>query len=364
MFSFSMTKEQKMVSNEVANLVRGVVTDDAHAMDENGLIPDAVLQKAWELGASVSMVPEEYGGHGMKDSPVETSIIIEEMAFSDMAFAVAATTPSLFINPLVKMGTKAQQKKYLSLYCRDEYPFCTLALNEPHFAADVSDLRTTATKKGDFYCLSGKKCFVPMADKAGHILVAASLKDENNLFIVAGDNPGIKISEKEKTLGCYALPVYEIEIADCHVPADDRLGGEAGCDYNLFIQKTRVGMAALAAGIAKASYEFAREYAMGRVQFGEPIVNRQSVAFMIAEMAYEVDSLRLFAQKAASKLAAGEDISRDSYLAKMYAGEMCMKIADYGVQLMGGHGYIREYPVERYYRNARGISILEGMAIV
>ncbi len=203
-----------------------------------------------------------------------------------------------------------------------------------------------------------------MADKAGHMLVAASLDGVINLFIVSGDNPGIEVSEREKTLGCYSLPLFEIEFNDCEVPASDQLGGEEGCDYNSFIQKTRVGMASMAAGIAKASYEFALEYAKGREQFGEPIVHRQSVAFMLAEMAYEVDSIQLLAQKAASKLAVGEDITRDAYLAKLYAGEMCMKVADYGVQLMGGHGYIREYPVERYYRNARGISILEGMAIV
>ena len=364
MFSFSMTKEQKMVSKEVAKLVKGVVTENAHEMDENGIIPDDALQKGWDLGSSVSIVPEAFGGHGMEDSPVETSIILEELAYGDMAYAIAATSPSLFIHPLVKMGTEEQKEKYLPLYCKEDFNACTLALNEPHFASDVADLKTTAVKKDDTFILNGKKCFVPMADKAGHMLVAASLDGVNNLFIVAGDNPGIVISEREKTLGCYALPLFEVELTDCAVAAADRLGGDDGCDYNFFIQKTRVGMAAMAAGVAKASYEFAKEYAKGREQFGQPIVYRQSVAFMLAEMAYEVDSIQLIAQKAASKLAVGEDVTRDAYLAKLYAGEMCMKVADYGVQLMGGHGYIREYPVERYYRNARGVSILEGMAIV
>ncbi len=364
MFSFSMTKEQKMVSREVAKLVKGVVAESAHEMDENGIIPEAALQKGWELGASVSLVPEDLGGHGMEDSPVETSIILEELAYGDMAYAIAATSPSLFIHPIVKMGTEDQKNKYLPLYCKDEFNACTLALNEPHFAADVIDLKTTAEKQGESYIINGKKCFVPMADKSGHMLVAASLNGVNNLFIVSGDNPGLKISEREKTLGCYALPMFEIEFKDCKIAVDDRLGGEDGCDYNFFIQKTRVGMASMASGVAKASFEFAKEYAKGREQFGQPIVYRQSVAFMLAEMAYEVDSIQLIAQKAASKLAAGEDVTRDAYLAKFYAGEMCMKVADYGVQLMGGHGYIREYPVERYYRNARGVSILEGMAIV
>ncbi len=364
MFGFSMSKEQKMVSREVSKLVKGLVTDSAHEMDENRDIPGDVIQKAWELGASVSAVPEEYGGHGMEDSPIESIIVLEELAYGDMAFAVAATSPSLFINPVRTMGTEEQKKKYLPLYCRENFTAATLALNEPHFGADVVSLKTTAVKKGENYVIDGVKCFVPMADQAGHMLVAASLDGQNNLFIVARDNPGITVCEREKNMGCYALPTFEVEFKQCSVPAEDRLGGENGCDYNRFIQKTRVAMAAMAAGIARASYEFAKEYARGRVQFGEPIVHRQSVAFMLAEMAYEVDSIRLMAQKAASELATGKDVARSSYLAKVYAGEMAMKVADFGVQIMGGHGYIREYPVERYYRNARGIGILEGMAIV
>lgn len=364
MFGFSMSKEQKMVSKEVSKLVKGLVVDNAHEMDESKEIPDDVIQKAWELGAAISLVPEEYGGHGMDDAPVDSTIILEAMAAGDLAFTVAVMCPSLFINPLVKMGTEEQKKKYLPLYCTDEYKACTLALNEPHFGADVMDLKTTAVKKGDSYVINGAKCFVPMADKAGHMLVAASLDGVNNLFIVAGDNPGITISEREKNQGLYALPTFEIEYKDCEVPAADRLGGDAGCDYNLLIQKTRVGMAAMAAGVARASYEFSKDYAKGRQQFGEPIVNRQSIAFMLAEMAYEVDSIKLLAQKAASELQVGKDIARSSYLAKMYAGEMALKVTDYGVQILGGHGYIREYPVERYLRNARGIGILEGMAIV
>jgi alkylation response protein AidB-like acyl-CoA dehydrogenase len=364
MFGFSMSKEQKMVSKEVAKLVKGLVIDHAHEMDESGTIPADAIQKAWGLGASVSMVPEAYGGYGMDDSPVDSTIILEEMAYGDMAFAVAALAPSLFINPLVSMGTEDQQKTYLPLYCKETYTACTLALNEPHFGADVMALKTTAKKSGDTYVINGTKCFVPMADTAGHMLVAASLDGQNNLFIVAGDNPGLTVSEREKNLGCYALPTFEVTLTDCTIPASDRLGGEAGCDYARFIQKTRVGMAAMAAGMARASYEFAKGYARERVQFGEPIAHRQSIAFMLAEMAYEVDAIRLLAQKAASELAAGKDVARSSYLAKMYAGEMAMKVTDFGVQIMGGHGYIREYPVERYYRNARGISILEGMAIV
>jgi alkylation response protein AidB-like acyl-CoA dehydrogenase len=364
MLNFAMSKQQEMVKKEVAKLVKAIVTENAHDMDEGGAIPAESIQKAWELGFSTNPVPEVYGGAGLDDSPLESAIVLEELAFGDMAFAVAVTAPSLFISPLAKMGTEAQKKKYLPLACKEKFSPCTLAINEPRFAFDVADLKTTAEKKGAAYVINGKKCFVPLAAQSSHIMVAAAVDGKNQLFIVDAKNPGLKIGEREKTLGMYALEMYPVSLENCEVPADDKLGGEDGCNYDLLLQRARVAMSAMAVGVVNASYEFAREYAKTREQFGEPICYRQSVAFMLAEMAYEVDAMRLMAWKAASKLEAGKDAAREAYLAKMYAGEMAMKIADYGVQIMGGHGYIREYPVERYYRNARSFSTVEGLSSI
>lgn len=364
MFSLEMSKEQKMIKSEVSKLVKDVVIENVKEMEEKGTIPRNTLQKAWELGASVSMVAEDLGGFGMDDSPVTTAIILEELAYGDMSFAVSTTLPSLLISPLVAMGTEAQQKKYLPLFCEESYHPCTLAINEPSFDFDASALKTTAEKRGSFFVLTGTKCFVPQAQEATHILVAASLDGTGNLFMVDRDTPGLTIGEREKNLGLYALDTYEITLDNCEIPAENRLGGEDGCDYDTFIAKTRIGMSAIGTGISRASFEFAMNYAKDRVQFGEPIVHKQSVAFMIAEMAYEVEAMRLMTWKAASRLEAGKDAGRESYLAKLYVGEQTMRVTDFGVQLLGGHGYIREYPVERYYRNGRGISIIEGMATV
>ncbi|OQX61656.1 MAG: acyl-CoA dehydrogenase [Desulfococcus sp. 4484_241] len=364
MINFSMSKQQEMIKKEVAKLVKDIVIDNAHDMDENGEIPQESIQKAWELGVSVSMVPEEFGGYGMADSPLETSLVLEELAFGEMAFAVAVTTPSLFIGPVARMGTEEQKKKYLPLVCTEKYPYCTMAMNEPRFGFDAISLKTAAEKKNGSYVINGEKCFVPMAAKASHMLVAADLDGKPNLFIVNTDNPGVKVGDREKTLGLYALEMNRVVFENCEIPAEDRLGGEEGCDYDSVLQRTRTAMAAIAAGVTNASYQFAREYAKTRVQFGEPIAHRQAVAFMLAEMAYEVDAIRLMAWKSASALEAGKDAKRQSYLAKMYAGEMGMKICDYGVQVLGGHGYIREYPVERYYRNARAFANLEAIATV
>lgn len=364
MISFGMSKEQKMIKDEVANLVKGIVADNVKDMDAKGEIPAESIQKAWELGISISGIPEEYGGYGMKDSPIETAVILEELAYGDMAFTIAVTAPSLFIGPVNAMGTAEQKKKYLPIYCKDTYVPCSLAINEPHFGFDAVNLKTTAEKKNGSYILNGSKCFVPVARKASHLLVAASLEGKNNLFIVSGDNPGMEVSDRERNLGLYSLETHEIQLNNCEVPAEDRLGGENGSDYDLMLQKTRIAMAAIGTGVSRASYEFAKEYAKDRVQWGEPIVHRQAISFMLAEMAYETDAMRFMAWKAASRLEAEGNAKREAYLAKLYAGEMTMKITDYGVQIMGGHGYVRDYPEERYYRNGRGIGILEGMATV
>ncbi len=364
-FSFSMSEEQSSMKDTVAKLVKSMVAGNpAHDMDEERKLSREIIDKVWEMGATVSMVPEEYGGYGMGYSPIMNTIFLEELACGDMALAIAATLPSMFIFTILDMGTEEQKKKYLPLYCDASYKTSTVAINEPRFQFDPVSLETKAQKKDGKYILNGKKCFVPMAKDSGHVLVAADVDGKMDLFVVEGSNPGFKIGDREKNLGLYALETYPVALENCEVSAEDRIGGDKGCDYSRFLQKTRIAMSAIGTGISRASFEYARDYAKERVQFGEPIASRQSIAFMIAEMAYEVDAMRLMTWKAASAVEAGRDAKRESYLAKLYAGEMTMKITDYGVQILGGHGYIRENPVERYYRNGRGIAILDGMAMV
>lgn len=364
-FGFSMSEEQSSMKDTVAKLIKSMVAGNpAHDMDEERKLSREIIDKIWELGATISTVPEEYGGYGMEYSPVMNTIFLEELAAGDMALAIAATLPSTFIYTILHMGTEEQKKMYLPLYCDPAYKACTVAINEPRFKFDAVSLETKAEKKDGKFVINGKKCFVPMANDSGHILVAANADGKMELFIIDRNNPGLKIGEREKNLGLYALETYPVTLANCEVSATDRVGGETGCNYSRFLQNTRIAMAAIGTGVSRASYEYAREYAKERVQFGEPIASRQAIAFMIAEMAYEVDAMRLMTWKAASALEAGRDAKKEAYLAKLYAGEMTMKLTDYGVQILGGHGYIRENPVERYYRNGRGIAILEGMATV
>jgi acyl-CoA dehydrogenase len=363
-FSFGMSEEQRTMKETIARLVKGVIADNAHDMDEKKAIPAEFIQKVWELGATISPIPEELGGYGMEYSPIMNAIILEELAAGDMALAIAATLPSSFLYPIMEMGTDEQKKKYITPYCDASYKACTVAINEPRFKFDAVSMETKAEKKGGAYVINGKKCFVPMANNSAHMLVAASVDGTGNLFIVSKDNPGVKIGEREKNLGLYALETYPVSFENCEVPESDRLGGSNGCDYGKFLQKSRIALSAIGTGVSRASFEYARDYSKERVQFGEAIACRQSIAFMIAEMAYEVDGMRLLTWKAASALEAGKDAKRESFLAKIFAGDATMKITDYGVQILGGHGFIRDHPVERYYRNGRGIAILEGMATV
>lgn len=363
-FSFALSEEQRTMKETVARLMKGLVADKAHEMDENIAIPAECLQKTWDLGAAVSVIPEEYGGFGMEYSPVMNTVIIEELAAADMGVAIAAMAPAMFLFPLLEMGTEEQKKKYIPPYCDPVFKPSTVAINEPRFRFDAACMQTAAVKKNGSYVINGSKCFVPLARESEHILVAANADGRPGLFIVSRDNPGMIIGEREKNLGIYALETYPVTFENCEVPASDMLGGSGGCDFPAFLRKSRVALSAIGTGVSRASFEYARDYAKERIQFGEAIATRQAVAFIIAEMAYEVDAMRLMTWKAASALEAGQDARRESYLAKMYAGQMTMKITDYGVQVLGGHGFVRDHPVERYYRNGRGIAILEGMATV
>ena len=364
MFDLSLSKEQKMVKDSFSKLVKDLIADNAHEMDEAGEIPISSIQKAWELGCSVSGVPEEYGGYGMEDSPILSTLVLEELAYGDMAYAVAVTAPSLFITPINDMGTEDQKKALLPNACTDDYSVFTMAMCEPHFGFDAVSLKTTAEKKNGSYVLNGTKCFAPCASQAEKMLVSASLDGANNLFVVDKGTTGLSIGEKEKNLGLYSLETNTVTLENCEVPSEARIGGDKGVDYDRVMARSRVAMAAMAAGMCRCSLDIVKQYALEREQFGEPIAYRQSIAFMIAEMAYETDAIRLLAWQAASRLEAGKSAKREAYLAKLYAGEMAMKICDYGVQILGGHGYIREMNVERLYRNARCISCLESLSMV
>ncbi len=364
MISFSPTEEQQMI----VNMVKQFATDEMRKIyrecDESGEVPQRLIETAWGLGLTSSCIPEGYGGAGGERSVLTGALIAEELAWGDLSMAMHILCPSLFVLPILEMGTEEQKKKYLPMFCGAKFTAATAALIEPKFNFDPNELSTTARRDGNNYILNGEKCYVPLAAESEAILVYAAEDGQTQGFIVEKGTPGLEIKEREKNMGIKALATYELSLKDCRVPRENRLGGEKACDFNRLLNCSRVALATMAVGVAKASYEYARDYAKTRVAFGEPIASRQAIAFMLAETAIEIDATRLMVWEAAWMLDKKMEATRESSLVKLYADDMVMTATDRGVQILGGHGYIREHPVELWFRNGRGFATFDGMAMV
>ncbi len=364
MISFEPNEEQQMIIDAVRRFATNDVRTVYREAEEEEKIPTDIIQKGWEIGLIPGNIPEEAGGFGESHSAVTGALFAEELGWGDLAIATHLLAPSLVAVPLVLCGTPAQKEAYLPLFCDMDYKAATAALTEPRLDHDPFDLQTSAVLDGDEYVLNGQKCLVPLAEGADLILVYANEDGQTRAFIVEKDTPGLTVGEREKNMGIQGLATYRLSLEDCRLPQENKLGGEGGCDVELILNHSRVALSALAVGLARASYEYALDYAKEREAFGEPIAHRQAIAFMLAEMAIDIDAARLMAWEAAWKLDQGKDATREAYLAKQFADDMVMKVTDCGVQILGGHGYIREFPVELWFRNGRGFAAFDGLAIV
>ncbi len=368
MISFGPTEEQELIRDTVREFALAEMRDIARDADEKSELSDEFLQTSWELGLVNSSIPEEYGGGGMDRSPVTSVIVQEELGYGCASLAAAALAPSLFIHPLLDFGTDEQKEKYLPLFAQSEFHAASLALQESTFAFDPGSLRTIAEPKGDGYTLTGTKRLVPLGDRASHFLVVARTGARAGLadleaFIVPRDASGLTISEDaEKTLGLKSLPCAKLTLESVEVAAEDRLGGTAGIDGARLLNACRVGSLALALGISRAMMELAIPYAKERVAFGQPIAQKQAIAFMLADMQIEMNTMRWMIWKAASMLENGLDATRATALARTYVVREVMKAVDNGLQVFGGHGFIRDYPVEMWYRDTRTVTVLDALA--
>lgn len=365
MISFGPTEEQDVAREAMREFAAAAMRPLARPSDEAGEVPDDFLAQAWQLGLTSTQIPEAFGGGGEARSPVTNALVLEELAFGDAGLALAALAPSLFAMPVVEFGTDAQKRELLPAFCGERYHAASLALVEPGPCFDPVGLRTVAERKGDGWVLSGAKCFVPMADRASHFLVLARTGDGVGLeavqaFVVPRDAAGLAISAPEKKLGLKALPTGALALERVELPAAARLGGDAGCDARRIVNLSRTALGAVLVGLSRAVMEYAIPYAKDREAFDEAIARKQAIAFTLADMRIEVDAMRWLVWKAASRLEQGRDATREAHLARGYCARQAMKIADDGVQVLGGHGFIREHPVELWYRNARTLGVLEG----
>ena len=359
LFDLSRDDDQRMNQDTMerfaANEIRAVAKD----ADEAGATPEGFYDKTAELGLSLLPIPEALGGAGMARSPVSNVLNAEDLAWGDLALTLGAITPQAFVNTLLDQGTDAQREKYLPRFCEGTFVAATTALMEARATFDPMEPTCTATESEGGYTLNGSKCMVPLGESAELVLVVATLEGHGPAaFIVEGSPAGMS-RVREEHMGLRTLELAGLTFDNVQVPAEALLGG-GSFDLQRFVDLSRIGLCALAVGCCQGVLDYVKEYVNERVAFGEPISNRQAVAFMVADMAIELEAMRLMTWRAASQAEQGLDFHEQAYLAKVACAEHAMKIGTDGVQLLGGHGFCREHPVEMWYRNLRAIGILEG----
>lgn len=364
MYSFEPTEEQKMLVDTVARYASSNLRPASHDADEECQLPINLIKKGWGLGVLQASMPETYGGFG-EHSAVTGVLAAEELAYGDLAGAISVMSPGLFAIPILLAGSEEQNKEYLPPIVEGDWTPYTAALIEPFYDNDPNDLKTTATLDGDVYVISGDKSYVPYAMDAKAMIVYAALDGKTQGFIVPNGQAGVGVRERHKMLGINALPVYTVKFDDVRVPVTNRLGGPDGHDFSSILASFWLASAALALGVSKGALEYAINYAKEREVFGMKVAQKQAIAFMLAEMATEIEAIRVLAWEAAWLLDKGkEDAYKQAYLAFTGAADMAMMVTDRAVQILGGHGYIREHPVEKWMREGRSFASLPGLAII
>ncbi len=363
LFDLTPTEEQQMIRAAAGEFAAEQLRPVAPEADSLCLPPDGLLKRATaELGIAYVGIPAELGGAGTERSAVTGALIAEALAHGDMGLAVALLAPSAVSTALVLWGNETQQATYLPAFAADDAPGAALAVLEPHALFDPFALRTTARRVGNGYRLDGVKSLVPGASTAELFVIAADIPGEGPaLFLVESASAGLGVSA-EPSMGLRPANLGQIHLDGVTVGPAGKLA--AGADYRDCIRLSRVGWASLAVGTAQAVLDYVIPYVNEREAFGEPISNRQSVAFLVADIGIELEGMRLATYRAASRAEQGKPFAREAALARTLTAEYGMKIGSDGVQLLGGHGFVKEHPVERWYRDLRAAGLMEGVVLV
>ena len=356
LFDLSLSEEQQMIQDSIRAYASEVVRGLAHDADENKQLPENFLEDISALGLNLFSVPESMGGAATSYSPTTSAIIAEELARGDFTLAYATLAPVAVANALVRWGTEAQKNQWLPRWAEEKPVRATIAVQENHPLFDANKLGTKASKSGNGYVLNGIKTLVPFGGKVDLYLVAASLRGKPRLFIVPGNTPGLKF-KAAPAMGVRAAETGTLTLDGVKVGADALLGGSDSktnkFNYQEFIALGQLHWCALAIGTGQAALDYSINYANERIAFGEPISHRQSVAFMISNMAIEIDAMRLMVWRAAALAEKGQAFQREAYLAQILCQDKAMEIGTNAVQILGGHGFTKEHPAERWYRDLR-----------
>jgi acyl-CoA dehydrogenase len=360
---FTLTDEQKALREMAHDFAEKEMRPVAWEYDKDGTWPEEVLRKAWELGLMNSHISEEYGGPGA--SYMDGALIEEELGWGCSGIGTSIACNGLATAPIQLGGSEEIKKQYLGMLSED-FKLASFCLTEPDAGSDVSGMRTTAVRQGDKYVINGSKCFITNGGYADFYTVYAKTdKDAGHrgisAFVVPRDDT-VTVDKKEDKMGQRASNTATITFNDTEVPAANLLGEENhGFKLAMMtLDRTRPGVAAMAVGIARAAFEFATDYSKERIQFGVPIAMHQAIQFMIADMATEVEAARLLTWQSAALLDQGRRNTLQSSHAKRFAADTAMKVTTDAVQVYGGYGFIKEYPVEKLMRDAKIMQLYEG----
>ena len=355
LFDLNYTDEQQIVQESVQQFAVKMRAA-AEKADDTASIPDELWQEFNDLQLAYMQVPENLGGMMTQKSTVTQMIIAETLAHGDFGQALAFYTKHSVLNAIIQWGTASQQAALVPAFLGDNPETATIAINEARPLFSPFDLKTKAKKEDKQYCINGRKNMVPLAESAGYILVAADTEQQGiRLFIVDSNAEGVTITT-DRSMGLNVAALCAIEFDDVMVD-ESAILGDSDFNYVEFIAYSKLGWCAMAVGCCQAILDYVIPYANDRHAFGEPISHRQAVAFMIADIKIELDGMRMLTQRATALAEQGVAFEREAYLAHVFCSDKAMQIASNGVQLLGGHGFIRDFPVERWYRDIRAVAI-------
>jgi alkylation response protein AidB-like acyl-CoA dehydrogenase len=364
-FDLTPDDDQRMIVETVRQFAEEILRPAARGADDAAVYPPDLILKAAELGVTAIKVPEDFDGIAETRTAVTNALVAEALAYGDMGLALPILAPGGVASALTHWGTADQQATYLAAFAGESVPQACLAIAEPQPLFDPTMLKTVAVRTPGGYRIDGAKSLVPAAADAELFVVAAQLNGKPALFIVESGTAGLTVTA-DRSMGLRAAALGRVELNRVSVPLSARLGGDDACDsdYSEAIALSRLGWAALAVGTCHAVLDYVVPYVKEREAFGEPIARRQSVAFMCADIAIELDGLRLVTWRGAARADRGLPFAREAALARKLAADKGMRIGLDGVQLLGGHGFTKEHPVERWYRDLRAIGVAEGVVVL
>ena len=360
-FDLTPDDDQKMIVETVSQFADEILRPAARDADDAAAYPPDLIARAAELGITAINVPPDFDGIAENRTAVTNALVAEALAYGDIGLALPILAPGGVASALTRWGDADQQATYLTEFTGENVPQACVAIAEPHPLFDPTTLKTTAVRTPSGYRLNGVKSLVPAAGMCELFVVAAQLNGRPALFIVEADTAGVTVTA-DRSMGLRAAALGQVRLENVSVPLAGRLGEDA--DYSEAIALSRLGWAALAVGTCHAVLDYVIPYVKEREAFGEPIARRQAVAFMCADIAIELDGLRLVTWRGVSRADQGLPFAREAALARKLAADKGMRIGLDGVQLLGGHGYTKEHPVERWYRDLRGIGVAEGVVVL